>query len=197
MASNSNKTRSTEKKTAILERKLETEKDIAMDFATRVQKKFDRIVKASVLFGSQTTGKHNATAESDIDIILIVDDASIEWDQELVAWYREELAKLIADQDYGKELHINTVRLTTWWQDMLHGDPVVINILRYGEALIDYGGFFNPQKALLLQGKIRSTPEAVYAALQRAPWHIARSRASQMGAIEGVIGRLSMRHMQL
>ena len=68
---------------------------------------------------------------------------------------------------------------------MIHGDPVVINILRYGESLIDYGGFFNPLKSLLLNGKIKATPEAVYAALQRAPAHIARSRIAEMGAIEG------------
>jgi uncharacterized protein (UPF0332 family)/predicted nucleotidyltransferase len=165
-------------------RKLQTEKDIAMDFATKVQKKFDRIVKASVLFGSQV--KDNATEGSDIDIILIVDDSSINWDLELVAWYREELGKLVASQRYARALHINTVKLTTWWLDMLHGDPVVINILRYGEALIDYGGFFNPLKALLLQGKMKSTPEAVMAALRRAPAHIARSKASEVGAVEGV-----------
>lgn len=164
-------------------RKLVTEKDIAMDFAEKVHEKFDRVVKASILFGSQAKGEANAG--SDIDIILVVDDAALEWDLELVAWYREELAKLISKQNYAAELHINTVKLTTWWEDMLHGDPVVINILRYGEALIDYG-FFNPLKALLLKGKVKSTPEAVNVALQRAPVHLVRSRVSEMSAIEGV-----------
>ena len=168
-----------------LVRDFKTEKEIAMDFAEKVQKKFDRLVKASVLFGSQTDSKGGAKADSDIDIILIVDDAAVNWDLELVAWYREELGILISNQKYAKELHINTVKLTTWWQDMLHGDPVVLNILRYGEALIDYGGFFNPLKALLLNGKVRSTPEAVYAALQRVPNHISRSIASELSAIEG------------
>jgi len=167
-------------------RKLRSEKDIAMDFAIRVQKKFDRIVKASVLFGSNSTAKNNASVGSDIDIILIIDDAEIEWDLELIAWYREELGKLIATQKYSRDLHVNTVKLTTWWNDMLHGDPVVINILRYGEVLIDYGGFFNPLKALLLKGKMRSTPEAIHAALRRAPGHLMRSKYAEMGAIEGV-----------
>ncbi len=174
------------KEKPLLRRPNMSEKEVAMDFAMKVQKKFDRLVKASVLFGSQTTAMDNAVEGSDIDIILIVDDAAVDWDLELVAWYREELGKLVSSQDYGRELHINTVRLVTWWEDMMHGDPVVINILRYGEALIDYGGFFNPLKALLLKGKIKSTPEAVYSALQRAPWHIARSKGAQMGAIEGV-----------
>lgn len=165
-------------------KKLRDEKEIAMDFAEKAHRKFDKIIKASILFGSQA--KNTQTAQSDIDIILIIDDASISWDLELIAWYREELGKIISSEKYSRELHINTIKLTTWWSDLMHGDPVVLNILRYGEALIDSGGFFNPIKALLLQGRIHSTPEAVYAALQRAPSHIARSKFAELSAIEGV-----------
>ena len=165
-------------------RTLKTEKDSALDFAEKVHKKFDRMIKASILFGSQA--KNTATSNSDIDIVLIIDDASINWDLELIAWYREELGKLIVAQHPSRELHVNTIKLTTWWQDLLHGDPVVINILRYGEALIDSGGFFSPLKALLLQGRMRSTPEAVYIALQRAPAHLSRSKIAILSSIEGV-----------
>jgi len=172
------------KRLASRRRELKTEKDIALDFAQKVHEKFDKLVKASILFGSQTKG--TSTALSDIDIIIIIDDAAINWDLELIAWYREELTKLIAASGHAKQLHINTIKLTSWWQDLLYGEPVVINILRYGEALIDYGGFFLPLKALLLEGKIRSTSEAIYASLQRAPAHLARSKASEMAAIEGV-----------
>ena len=168
----------------VKKREILGEKEIAMDFAQKAYVKFDKMIKASVLFGSQA--KNTASSGSDIDIILIIDDAAINWDLELISWYREELGKIISAQNYSKELHINTIKLTTWWQDLMHGDPVVLNILRYGEALIDSGGFFNPLKALLLQGRIKSTPEAVYAALQRAPAHIARSKAAEAGAIEGV-----------
>jgi predicted nucleotidyltransferase len=163
---------------------IQNEREIALDFAAKAYKKFDKIIKAIILFGSQT--KNTSTSTSDIDIIMIVDDASIRFDSELVAWYREELGKIIQSNPYKKELHINTVKLTTWWEDLTHGDPVIINIIRYGEALIDFGGFFNPLKVLLQEGKITSTPEAIYNALQRAPNHLARSNASQLGAIEGL-----------
>ena len=66
-----------------------------------------------------------------------------------MAWYREELGKIITGNPYRKSLHVNTVKLSTWWDDMMKGDPVVINVLRYGDALIDFGGFFNPLKILL------------------------------------------------
>jgi len=164
--------------------KLVNEKDIALDFASKVYKKFDKMIKSIILFGSQTKG--SAIAGSDIDIIIIIDDASIQWDQELIAWYREELGKLIRKNPYKKDLHINSVKLTTWWQDLLRGDPVVINIIRFGEPLIDFGGFFSPLKILLQQGRIKSTPEAIYAALQRTPAHIARSKTSELNAIEGL-----------
>lgn len=162
---------------------LKKEKDIAMDFATKAYKKFDKLAKSVVLFGS--TAKNTNVSGSDIDIILILDDVTVKWDQELIAWYRTELDKMIRENPYQKSLHINTVKLSTWWEDLMRGDPVVINILRYGESMIDLG-FFEPLKLLLLEGKIRSTPEAIYSALQRAPQHIMRSKSAELNAIEGI-----------
>ena len=160
------------------------EREIALDFSAKVYKKFDKIIKSIILFGS--TVKKTNVANSDIDIIIIIDDASIKFDQETIAWYREELGKIISENPYKQELHINSVRLTTWWQDMLRGDPVVINVIRYGEAIIDFGGFFNPLKFLLQEGKIKPTPEAIYTCLERAPQHLVRSRQAELGSIEGI-----------
>ena len=163
---------------------LKKEMDIAMDFATKAYKKFDKIIKSIVLFGS--AAKQTAVTGSDIDIIILLDDASVNWDQELIAWYREELEKIITANPYQNALHINTVKLSTWREDLMRGDPVVINILRYGEPLLDMAGFFNPLKTLLIQGKIKSTPEAIYSALQRAPQHIARSKMAELAVVDGI-----------
>ena len=164
--------------------KLRTEFDIAIDFGIKTYKKFDKIIKAIVLFGSSI--KNTSTTGSDIDLILIVDDVSIKWDQKLIIWYREELNKLLKNNPYRKSLHINTIKLSTWWEDLMRGDPVVLNILRYGEAIIDMAGFYEPIKALLSQGKIRPSPEAVYNCLQRAPTHITRSKLAELNSIEGL-----------
>ena len=163
---------------------LKKEADIAMDFATKVYKKFDKMIKSVILFGS--AAKQTSVTGSDIDIIIIIDDVTVTWDQELTAWYRQELEKLIKSNPYQSSLHINTIKLSTWWEDLMRGDPVVINILRYGEAMIDLAGFFNPLKYLLVKGKIKSTPEAIYSALQRAPMHIARSKLAELNAIDGL-----------
>lgn len=163
---------------------LKKESEIAMDFATKAYRKFDKLVKSIVLFGS--IPKQTTVTGSDIDIIILLDDVSVNWDEELIAWYREELEKLIKANPYQQSLHINTVKLSTWWEDLMRGDPVVLNVLRYGEAMIDFAGFFNPLKGLLLRGKIKATPEAIYSALQRAPLHIMRSKVSELNAIEGL-----------
>jgi predicted nucleotidyltransferase/uncharacterized protein (UPF0332 family) len=163
---------------------LKSESEIAMDFATKAYETFNKIIKSVVLFGSSV--KQSAVAGSDIDIIMIIDDVSIAWDQELIAWYREELDKLLRKNPYEKSLHINTIKLSTWWEDLMRGDPVVLNVLRYGEAMIDFAGFFEPLKFLLLNGKIKATPEAIYNCLQRAPTHYLRSRVAELNSIEGL-----------
>ena len=66
-----------------------SEKDIAMDFAAKAYQKFDKIIKSIVLFGSSV--KKNATASSDIDIVIIIDDASLLWGK----LFREILTKKI------------------------------------------------------------------------------------------------------
>jgi len=160
------------------------EREIAADFAMKVYEEFDQMIKSVILFGS--SAKKVSMPESDIDVIIIIDDVAVRWDSELIAWYREELGKLIKENPYRKSLHINSVKLSTWWGDMMRGDPVVINILRYGDALIDFGGFFSPLKILLKEGKIRSTPESIYTLLQRAPGHMTRARQSVLGAVDGI-----------
>jgi predicted nucleotidyltransferase/uncharacterized protein (UPF0332 family) len=159
------------------------ERDIALDFATKVYSTFDQMIKSIVLFGS--SAKKISTPDSDIDIIIIIDDVSIAWDEVLIAHYRESLAELVKENPYRKSLHINTVKLSTWWADLMRGDPVVINVLRYGDTLIDRGGFFNPLKVLLKEGKIKSTPESIYTLLQRSPTHLSRARESMLIAVDG------------
>ncbi|VVB78122.1 Nucleotidyltransferase domain protein [uncultured archaeon] len=160
-----------------------TERDIAMDFTEKVYMRFDKIIKSVILFGS--AAKQTNKQGSDIDIIIIIDDAAVKFDEKLILWYRDELGKLIQENPYKQELHINTIKLTTWWEDFTKGDPVVINIIRYGETLIDFGGFFTPLKFLLQEGRIKSTPEAMYAILNRVPEHIIRSKIAELSAIEG------------
>jgi hypothetical protein len=163
---------------------LATDREIAMDFAEKIYRHLGKVIKSVVLFGSSAKG--TSQEKSDIDIAIIIDDATVLWDQELIAWYREEMGKIINANPYSKQLHINTVRLTTWWAEMIRGEPVVLNIIRWGEPLIDFGGFFAPLKALLAQGKLKSTPEMIFITLGRAPSHMGRAKASMLNAVEAL-----------
>ncbi len=182
--SKSKKSNEVNKNSKTITMNLVSEREIAMDFATKAYQRFGQMIKSIVLFGS--SAKKASTPDSDIDIVIIVDDVSINWDPELVAYYREELGKVIKNNPYKKSLHINTVKLSTWWEDLKRGDPIVVNVLRYGDALIDHGGFFDPLKILLKKGKIESTPESIYTLLQRAPTHLVRTRQALIGSVEGL-----------
>jgi len=160
------------------------DREIAMDFAQKVYKRIGTPIKSIVLFGSSAKG--SSTPKSDIDLLILIDDASIMWDQELIAWYREELQKILNQNKYPKVLHINTVRLTTWWNEMIRGEPVVINIIRWGDPLIDIAGFFTPLKSLLVQGQLKATHEMIFVTLGRAPSHLGRCKVSMITAMEAI-----------
>lgn len=165
------------------DKKLSKDYEIAYDFAGKVYQKFRDIIKAIILFGS--VPKKESTPKSDLDIIIIIDDCTVNWDDELIAWYREELYKLLASQKYDKEIHINTVTITAFWEEIRAGEPLVINILRYGEALIDLGGFFDPLKVLLAKGRIRPSAEAIFTTMERSGKHLGRANISLLNSVEG------------
>ncbi len=163
--------------------KLSKEYEIAYDFSNKAYQKFRDVIKAIVLFGS--VPKKETTPKSDIDLVIIIDDCTINWDDELISWYREELYKLLALQKYDREIHINTVTITAFWEEVRAGEPLVINVLRYGEALIDIGGFFDPLKVLLAKGKIRPSAEAIFTTMERSGKHLGRANINILNSVEG------------
>ena len=149
------------------------EKDlaIAMNFAGSVYKELPNLVKAIVLFGS--TARHKDTERSDVDMLLIIDDVHIELTPELLETYKIIVNKKM--NDVSQRLHLVTLKLTTFWEYILAGDPVIINVLRDGVALID-SGFFDPLQALLYRGRIRPTQESISTYFARAPLTLNNSR---------------------
>lgn len=158
------------------------EKDykIAYSFTAKLIKNFKSIIKAVVLFGS--VAKNKASKKSDIDVMVLVDDASVKWDAEVIAWYREEVAKIVRAEGWASQLHINTVTLSSFWDNIMRGEPAAINVLRYGIQVYDTG-FFEPLKYLLYEGKIKSSPEAIYTAMGRVPAHLFRAKVRILSAI--------------
>lgn len=135
------------------------------DFLAEVSKKFGTFVKAVAVFGSFARRKEGG---SDIDIMVIVDDSFAPLDKALYVAFQAEMTKLSAEY---KKFHVTTVTISQFWDSARRGDPLVIQVLRDGVALVDLG-FFAPLKRLLIQGKIKPTEEAINATLSRAFFNV-------------------------
>ncbi|MBD3310094.1 hypothetical protein GF351_02650 [Candidatus Woesearchaeota archaeon] len=145
--------------------------DIAYAFSKKAYKEFGDFVKAIVLFGS--SARHERKKSGDIDILVIINDLSVKLSEELVEAYRIITERIVLD--VNKKIHVTTLKMTAFWEYIKNGDPIGINMLRDGVAMIDTG-FFDPLQAMLRQGRIRPTPESIYAYFDKAPATLHNSR---------------------
>lgn len=150
---------------------LQEDIEIARKFAKIMYKEFGKFLSAIVVFGSAT--KNNPSPKRDLDILIILDDIKIRFSEELIETYRILTERAIANVD-PKRLHVQSMRLTAFWEYARAGDPVAINILRTGIALVDTG-FFDPLQALLDQGRIRPSKESVWTYFTLAPASLHRA----------------------
>ncbi|MFP4119252.1 MAG: nucleotidyltransferase domain-containing protein [Candidatus Woesearchaeota archaeon] len=138
--------------------------DITKQFAEKLKTELGDLLKAVVLFGSAARGK--AQEESDIDVLLVVNDMTIVYSNEVISSLRVIIENVAAS--VSQKFHITTMKLGDFWDYLHKADPIVVNILREGRAVYDEG-FFSPAQSLLDSGKIRPTKEAVWAYYLRAP----------------------------
>lgn len=151
--------------------------DIARKFSSIVYKEFRDFIKAIVVFGS--VAKKSAHPK-DIDILIVLDDVRFKLSKEIVETYRIIVEKAIAETS-RERLHIQSMKFSNFWEYMRAGDPVAINILRYGVALVDTG-FIDPLQMLLDQGRIRPSKEAVYTYFTMAPASLGRANNHMLQA---------------
>lgn len=154
----------------------QTDVDLAYAFTRKAHKEFGTFLRAVVLFGSTTEQRpeeRTSKQEGDIDMLMIVDDVTYYLTPEVVEAYRVIVQKLIVET--SRKLHVTTLKFTSFWEYIRIGDPIGINMIRSGVALLDTG-FFYPLQLLLHQGRLRPTPEAVHAYYSRAPTTLYNSR---------------------
>lgn len=149
---------------------------LARIFAKKVYDELGKFIYSTVLFGSTTT---EAEHKYDIDILIILDDVHITLTPEFLESYKIIVEKIIANTDI--RIHVQTMKLSVFWEYIRSGDPVAINILRTGIALIDYG-FFEPLQHLLKQGRIRPSIESVYNYYMMAPKSLENSKRHLLAA---------------
>ena len=168
--------------------------DLALQFAKRMHKEFGDLIKAIVLFGSNTKqqpqdelGEGAKPKPGDIDLLVVVDDVSVALTSELVETYRIIAQKAV--MDISPRIHLTSLKLSSFWGYIRAGDPVGLNMLREGVALLD-SGFFEPLRALLKRGMIRPSPESIFTYFARAPrtlenskWHIMQASVDLYWAV--------------
>lgn len=152
--------------------------EIARDFARKMEKEVGQLMKSLVLFGS--TARVEVSEEGDIDILIILDDISMKLTDEVRESFRIISEEAIAD--ISEKLHVHSINLTSYWRYIREGDPIMINILRDGIALIDQG-VFEPMQVLLERGAIKPTEEAVYNYLSMAPSGVRSAEDRKLGCI--------------
>jgi len=153
--------------------------ELARKFASKLYKEFGTFIKGIILFGSST--KAPKSLKKDIDILVILDDITIKFSKELIETYRIITEKCIADVS-SERLHVQSMKFTQFWEYVRVGDPVAINIIRSGLALVDTG-FFDPLQALLDQGRIRPSEESIYTYFTMAPASLQRAKQHLLTAV--------------
>jgi predicted nucleotidyltransferase/uncharacterized protein (UPF0332 family) len=152
--------------------------DAAFKFAKAIFEKYPKIIKTLVLFGSYSKGKENE--QSDVDIMVILDDVLNVLDEKLLAAFYADVD--IEVKSIPVKLHMNFVTLTAFWRGVMAADPVTVNVLKYGVPLIDTG-YFEPLQALLNKGEIKPTEESIYAALSRSELYSGSARLKIASAV--------------
>ncbi len=137
---------------------------IAEIHKSMVIKKFEKYIVSYVLAGSLVQGK--ATAESDIDVFIVVDDTDVK--KMTRAELKDKLRAIIitmgmeAGEITGikNKLNVQVYILTDFWDNIKEANPIIFTFLRDGVPFYDRG-IFMPWKQLLKMGKIKPSAEAI------------------------------------
>ncbi|MGC9200716.1 MAG: nucleotidyltransferase domain-containing protein, partial [Candidatus Aenigmatarchaeota archaeon] len=141
----------------------------AKEFAKRALEKYGNLIKSIVMMGSVVRGDFKP--ESDIDIIVIIDDTIEELTPEKLDSIDDDLEKIA--KSITDKLSIQpSYTLTEFVDYAKSGHPIVYNFIKEGEPLYD-AGFFMPWKRLLKLGKIQGTREAIESYMEDAPKKLA------------------------
>ncbi|MDI3544159.1 MAG: hypothetical protein PWQ28_440 [Candidatus Woesearchaeota archaeon] len=155
--------------------------DIAYEFSKRAYKEFGDFIKSIVIFGSRARKTENQ--KSDLDILIIVDDVSYVITPELSESYKRIMNTII--NEVSENIHATTLKLSSVWDYLMKSDPIIINILREGLAILD-SGVFEPLQMLLYSGKIRPSKESIYGFIERAPLALTSSKNRILQALQDI-----------
>ncbi len=144
---------------------------VAQRFANSLKKELNEFLIGVVVFGSSV--RKETTHRSDIDVLVIIDDTTTVLTDSIIEGYRIIVENLM--NKISTKLHVTSMTFTSYWEHVRNGDPILVNILRDGVALLDTG-FFQPVQELLKQGRVRPSEESIWRYYGRAPRTLLNSR---------------------
>ncbi len=166
--------------------------DIVKKYAKKVLDKYGQYIKAIVMMGSVV--REEFKPKSDIDVFIVVDDATFNLTNEMLDKMDADLIKMSDDiseawitvkNELGKDekiclLSIQPVyTLTEFWDYARVAHPIIYNFIKEGVPIYDTG-FFTPIKRLLDMGKIPATREAIESYMEGAPKKLNRAKTVKL-----------------
>ncbi len=158
-------------------------KGVTKDFNKEVLDRYGKHIKSIVLFGSAARGDFKD--KSDIDIVVIADDTSMNFKGDLKNKFDEKLslvAKHVSEKHNADVSVQPSWLLTEFWEMIRTSSPLVMTFLRDGVPVYD-DGFFVPVKRLMEMGKFPATREAVQRRMETVPKRIKRAKNAKLYVI--------------
>lgn len=166
--------------------------ELIKNYAKKALEKYGQYIKAIVMTGSVV--REEFKPKSDIDVFVIVDDATFNLTNEMLDKIDADLLKM-ADEvpeawitvknELGKDEKICLISvqpvytLTEFWDYARIAHPIIYNFIKEGVPVYD-AGFFTPIKRLLEMGKIPATREAIESYMDAAPKKLSRAKTVKL-----------------
>lgn len=153
--------------------------EIVKEFSKKLLDKYGKYVKSIVVWGS--VARDEFTHESDIDLIVLVDDTLKDFNskkEEEIEEFIHDLAKKVDDKLSPQP----PWTITSFMKMVRDFAPLAYAVLKDGIPVYDTG-FFLTNKRLLDMGEIRATPEAAERRMRTVPKRLLRAKQAKLWLI--------------
>ena len=152
---------------------------IVKEFSKKLLSKYGRYIKSIVVWGS--TARNEFKLESDIDLIVLVDDTLKDFNSKLEEEIENYVKEIVKESD-EKLSPQHPWTITSFMKMIRDFAPLAYAVLKDGIPVYDTG-FFLTNKRLLEMGEIKATPEAAERRMRTVPGRLLKAKQIKMWLI--------------